>query len=345
MRYSFVCICVILTFGFLLSFSVSMDEPKGARATGSPKVDVPILHDSVPGPIPPGLLDGNNILDLLAHFGLKGSITSIESYKDNDLKRYRFAFMLGVDNRKVPLPPALAADIRSSAVPVFLIGNHLPELTANPQFLARIGFRISGLGITQGFKTVNYKGTALTKGDPSISPVEILNPSIAQVVATAQSTDGKTLPYIINAGSFWYCADSPFGFAEEGDRYLAFCDILHDFFKVMHPEERNALVRLEDISIEDDPQVLRKYADYLYDRKIPFQISLIPIYVNPDDKSEIYLSDRPEFVRAIRYMVSKGGAVVMHGVTHQYGGKSSDDCEFWDELADRPISGDSRAPS
>jgi uncharacterized protein YdaL len=343
MRYSVVCICVILTFTFLLSFSVSMDEPKGARPTGIPRVDVLILHDSLPGPLPPGLLDSNNILDLLGHFGMKGSISSIESYKKNDLQRYRFVIMLGVDNRKIPLPPALVADLRASALPVFLIGNHLPELTADAQFLTRIGFRISGPGITQGFTTVSYKGTALTKGDPSISPVEILNPAIAKVMATAQSTDGKTLPYMINAGSFWYCADSPFGFADEGDRYLVLCDILHDFFKVMHPEERNALVRLEDISVEDDPQILRKYADYFYERKIPFQISLIPIFVNPEDKSEIYLSDRPEFVRAIRYMVSKGGAVVMHGVTHQYGGKSSDDYEFWDELADRPVSGDSRA--
>ena len=61
------------------------------------------------------------------------------------------------------------------------------------------------------------------------------------------------------------------------------------------------------------------------------------------EKSEIYLSDRPEFVRAIRYMVSKGGSVVMHGVTHQFRGKSTDDYEFWDEFSDGPIPNDSRA--
>ena len=87
---------------------------------------------------------------------------------------------------------------------------------------------------------------------------------------------------------------------------------------------------------------MRDLADYLSGRGVPFQISLIPIYRDPAANEEIYLSDRPAFVRAIRYMVSKGGLVVLHGVTHQYRGKSGDDFEFWDGLSDKPIQADSR---
>src|SRR5262249_52904918 len=99
----------------------------------------------------------------------------------------------------------------------------------------------------------------------------------------------------------------------------------------------------EDISVEEDPDHLRELADYLFSRNIPFQISLIPIFKDPSANEEVYLSDRPQFARAIQYMVSKGGLVVMHGVTHQYRGRSADDFEFWDELGRKPVQGDSRS--
>ncbi|HTY60817.1 MAG TPA: DUF2334 domain-containing protein [Acidobacteriota bacterium] len=335
---------MILSLLLLFSFGASADTPKSSPVSEkAPPADVLIIHDSLPGALPPGVIDGNNVLDLLGHFGLKGTVIRIEEYKPGDLNRYRFAIVMGVDERKTEYPAALIANMQSAKIPVFWIGNHLADLTADPHFTDRIGFRPGGRSIPQDFKTVQYKGGSLLKNDPHIFLIDIVDPSKATVVATAQNGGGLTVPYIVRSGDFWYCADSPFGFAEEGDRYLAFCDLLHDFFKMPHEEERQALVRLEDISVEEDPAVLRQYADYLHDRNIPFQISLVPIYVDPEDKSEIYLSDRPEFVRAIRYMVSKGGSVVMHGVTHQFRGKSTDDYEFWDEYADAPVPNDSRA--
>jgi uncharacterized protein YdaL len=344
MRYPTVCLCLAVTLALLLSFAFGVDKSKSASVPApNPPADVLIIHDSVPGPLPPGVIDADNILDLLGHFGLKGAVARIEDYKTGDLDRYRFIIMLSVDQRKVAYPPSLISNIRSTSLPVFWIGNHLPDLTSDPQFLSKIGFQPGGRTMPPDFKAVQYKGAMLFKGEPHIYLIDILDQSKAAVIATAQSTGGMSVPYIVRSGDFWYCADSPFGFAEEGDRYMVFCDVLHDFFKMPHQEERHALLRLEDISPDDDPDVLRKFADYLYDRKVPFQISLVPIFVDPEEKSEIYLSDRPEFARAIRYMVSKGGSVVMHGATHQFRGKTTDDYEFWDEFSDGPIPNDSRS--
>jgi uncharacterized protein YdaL len=344
MRYPTAFSCLVLSLMLLFSFGASGDisrsEPLPEKG---PPAEVLVIHDSLPGPLPPGVIDGDNILDLLGHFGLKGTLIRIEDYRSGDLSRYRFVIVLGVDTRKIEYPAPLISNIRSAKIPVFWIGNHLLELTTDPQFTARIGFRPGGRSIPQDFKTVQYNGVSLLKNDPHISLIDILDPSKATVVATAHNAGGMSVPYIVRSGDFWYCADSPFGFAGEGDRYLVFCDVLHEFFKMPHEVERSALLRLEDVSAEEDPAVLRKYADYLHDRNIPFQISLVPIFVDPKENLEVYLSDRPEFVRAIRYMVSKGGSVVMHGVTHQFRGKSTDDYEFWDEFSNRPIPNDSRA--
>jgi uncharacterized protein YdaL len=333
--------CFIMVLLFVSVAVICASKPKSPPP---PPAEVLIIHDSLPGPIPSGVVDGNNMLDLLGHFGLKGQLVSLEDYRPGQINKHKFVIMLAVDSRKVTYPHSLIADVRNTSVPLFWIGRHLYDLIADAHFTGRIGFRLSGPGIPQGFKNVVYKGKTLTKNDPFLFPIEILDPPRVQVLASAQNAEGQLRPYIVRSGSFWYCADTPFGFADVGDRYLAFCDLLHDFFRMSHQEERKALVRIEDVSVEEEPENLIRVADFLSERKIQFQISLIPIYKDPENNTECYLSDRPAFVRAIHHMVAKGGMVVMHGSTHQYGtGKSGDDYEFWDEKGGRTIQGDSAA--
>jgi uncharacterized protein YdaL len=325
----------------LLVTTVLLIFGRVAHAAGP---DVLVVHDSLPGPLPSGVVDGNNVIDLLGHFGLKGALVSMEEYRQGDLGRSRFTVFLGVDDRTSRIPAPLLDDLRNTKLPLLWISRHIQEFLSDPALVSRLGFRM-GSGALSGFETVTLNKVKLlkSKSDSFIYPIEILEPSKAQVVATAESQDGRSRPYVVRSGSFWYFADSPFSYAEEGDRYLAFCELLHDFFGMPHQQEQKALLRIEDVSVETDPDELRSIADYLGSRHTPFQVSIIPIFKDPEDNNaEIYLSDRPQFVRAIRYMVSKGAVIVMHGVTHQYRGKSGDDYEFWDELQGKPIGSDSR---
>ena len=52
------------------------------------------------------------------------------------------------------------------------------------------------------------------------------------------------------------------------------------------------------------------------------------------------LSDKPDLVDALQYMVHNGGTIVMHGVTHQYKGVTAVDYEFWDDNTGGPIKGE-----
>jgi uncharacterized protein YdaL len=329
----------------VLAWLVLVSCPWVTRAgptTAAPPADVLIVHDSGANPTANGLVLGNNILDLLGHFGLKGRLMTFQEYSAGEANRHRFVFVLGVDDRESQCPHALLADVRSTAVPVFWVGKHFPEV-ADAAFADKLGFRAVSAQPETGFTSVTYKDRSLPKKEPSVFPVEIVDASKAVVVATASDGKGRSRPYFVRSGSFWYSADSPIAYTVEGDRYLAFCDVLHDFFKIPHQEERKALVRIEDVSVDDDLDDLRAMADDLYSRHVPFQIALLPIFRDPADKSEVYLSDRPEFVRTIRYMVSRGGLVVLHGVYHQYHAqrRSGDDYEFWDDMGEKPIQGDS----
>ena len=326
---------------FLLLFLLCFSAGLTLRAA-LPAPEVLVIHDSRPGPLPPGMVDGNNILDLLGHFGLRGHLTSVEQYKPGELEHYRFTFILGVDEHSPSFPQHLLHDVKTAKHPVMWMGGHINDLLADSTFQAKLGFKLESAKLLDGFKTVIYKDHTLIKEDPALFPIEIQDTAKVQVLATAKGAKGESRPYVVRSGAFWYFGDSPFSYALEGDRYLVFCDLLHDFFGMPHQEERKALVRIEDVSIESDPERLISIANYLYAHKVPFQVALFPIFRDPDEQEEVYLSDRPQIVRALRYMVSKGGSIVLHGSSHQLRGKSGDDYEFWDEKAGKPIPGDSR---
>jgi uncharacterized protein YdaL len=322
---------------FLLCFTAGM-----TLSAAPPVPEVLVVHDSKPGPLPPGLICGNAVLDLLGHFGLHGKLISVDEYRAGDLEHHRAAIILGVDEHHTTYPAPLLNDIRAGKRPVMWIAGHLLDLLSDQAFVEKLGFKLTGPKLLAGFQSIAYKDRSLLKGDATLFPVEIQDPAKVQVLATAKTAKGEAKPYVVRSGSFWYFADSPFSYAMEGDRYLAFCDLLHDFLGIPHQEERKALVRIEDVSIETDPERLIAIADYLASRKVPFQVGLTPIFRDPERHEEVYLSDRPQFVRAIRYMVSKGGVIVLHGSSHQLWGKTGDDYEFWDDKAGKPIPGDSK---
>lgn len=105
---------------------------------------------------------------------------------------------------------------------------------------------------------------------------------------------------------------------------------------------RQAALRLEDISPISDPDRIRIYADHLFGEGLPFQMAVVPNFVDRagvtmnDRPRNLTLADTPEVVEAIRYAQQRGGTVVQHGTTHQfaevanpYGGASGDDFEFY----------------
>lgn len=103
-------------------------------------------------------------------------------------------------------------------------------------------------------------------------------------------------------------------------------------------QSKVALLRLEDVSPwyslqENGLNALKWIADYLYSQKVPFQISVIPVYKDPKNNICLGLDDTKdprikEFINTIIYMQSRGGVVGIHGYTHQYNGRTALDFEF-----------------
>jgi uncharacterized protein YdaL len=210
---------------------------------------------------------------------------------------------------------------------------------------------------------VKYKGLDFVKyyawdaaknvinADPDVGLVAITDPAKASAVVSMTNAKAKDLagapapasaPYITRSGNFWYVADLPFSFIGPRDRYLVFSDVLHDMLGSNHAESHKALVRLEDVGAMVSVQAMKTLSDYMGAKRVPFSVAVIPRYVdgrgvyNGGKRQEVHLSQATNLRTSLAYARSKGGEMVMHGFTHQYGtmnnphtGVSGDDYEFW----------------
>lgn len=343
-----VALTLLLTALMLMPAAAADKTPPQPAAPSLPQT-VAIIYDgrtdlerqgSVAAYQIKGYIHALFVENLLGHFGLSGDVIEMADYQPGQLQHYRAGFFVGV----VPgagLPKALVDDVRASTRPFCWLGQHVDQLVNSPEGRKQFGFTWVDYVRNLGVNRVLYKDTPLFKLDPDLNRVTVTDTRSVQVVATALTKQNASFPYVLRRNRFWYFADSPFSYPDEGGHYLAFTDLLHDILEIDHKPEQRALVRIEDVSIDQDPVDLKHVSDLLGGNKIPFQIALIPIFRNPSKEFEVRLSDRRSFADSLHYMIAHGGTPVMHGVTHQYRGQSGDDYEFWDDTGDRAIAGDS----
>jgi hypothetical protein len=92
--------------------------------------------------------------------------------------------------------------------------------------------------------------------------------------------------------------------------------------------KKQAVIRLEDVSpgiynTRESLDKLEGIANYLYEEGVPFQVSLVPVYVDPGNNLEISIGDADnqqvrDFIQTIKHMRDKGGKIGLHGYSHQY---------------------------
>jgi uncharacterized protein YdaL len=281
--------------------------------------------------------DGRQLATLLGHFNVTSTVKGVNRYAPGDLNNFDFTFYIGFNPRN-PVPSRFLDDVLATGKPVIWMNTGMIEFSKRIALRKKFGFAVSRLDSLDEFDMVKSGNRVFTKGEPNTNIIEIADRRLVSIVAIAYaSKKRKEVPYIIKSKNLTYIADSPFASATENDRYLLFADMLHDILGEQHEESHSALIRIEDVDPLENPDQLRDIADILSDRGIPFLVGVIPFYVDPGEGIRVSLSDKPDFVDALKYMVKNGGTLVMHGITHQYKGTTAVDFEFWDESTNKPI--------
>lgn len=285
--------------------------------------------------------------NLATHFGTVQA-TPMVDYVAGDMSNYDAVVYIG-DTSAGSVFPAFHEDMLSSSVPVLWVGNNIADMSASdPRIRERfaqtygwdpVASQESGPGAIDG---ILYKDQVLTRNGALSGPImvpRVLDQKKVEVLATTTGT--PAMPWAIRSGNLTYIGENPLSYVDETDRYLAFADLYYDLLAPETTEVKQAAVRLEDVDAAANPDDLYAITDYLHGRGIPFQVAVIPIRISttpgdPGSWTGLSLKDRPDVVKALRYMTEQGGTLIQHGTTHQYGkldnpysGSSGADFEFY----------------
>ncbi|WP_250031400.1 DUF2334 domain-containing protein [Paractinoplanes maris] len=336
----------------------------GKAAPGGGTAKTLVLYDTTGAYGWMGEVYATQTANLSSHFG-SWTAAPVGSYRAGDLNSYTAVIYVG-STYDEPIPAAFLTDVSATSKPVTWLYDNIWQLTSDPALAARLGFTSGGFDFAD-VAEVDYKQQKLTRdtvNKSGIMNLSISDPAKVTTLATAVRPDGTTFPWAVRSGNFTYVGEIPFAYVTHDDRYLAFADLLFDALGTTGAERHRGLVRIEDVGPDSDPAELKAVADYLSSQKVPFTVAVYPRYrdpkgVNNGGKAQDYtLLSKPKVVAALKYMQSKGGTLLMHGYTHQYGsianpydGVSANDFEFYaahvdandSVIYDGPVAGDSAA--
>jgi uncharacterized protein YdaL len=290
--------------------------------------------------------------NLASHFG-SWTAMPVVSYQSGQLKQYTAAVYIGSTYGE-PVPNAFLDDVYGTSNPVIWAYDNIWQLTARyPTFSSIYGWNWAGFDFST-VSEVDYPLPPSTRATQklkrySANAAGIMNYASLSagvtVLGNCVRSDGSRFPWALrsvgpNGGSLTYIGENPLVYITEGDRYLAFCDLLFDALAPSTPTQHRAMLRLEDIDPTYDTSALQSVTDWLYGQNVPFGFQIIPLYLDPLNVNgagtNIKLQSQPALVSMIKYMQSKGGVMMCHGYTHQYdstenpySGATGDDCEFY----------------
>mgnify|MGYP001309488909 CR=1 FL=1 len=205
-----LCLCVSVVGLFLL-----LNSNGFAQGTSSARKAL-ILYDGPSTGYSEGLISARSIANLLGHFSAGYDIQPVGDYQSGRVENYAWIFFAG-NFEKTRLPKAFLDDLAATTKTVCWLNRHVNQLTANPQFSQKVGFRFIDFLDNEEFDGVLYNGITLRKTDTDLNLIRIENKALCRVWAQTRNSAGL-LPYIVQSGNFWYVADSPCSFVEEGDR-------------------------------------------------------------------------------------------------------------------------------
>ncbi|WP_218152025.1 DUF2334 domain-containing protein [Nitrosomonas communis] len=335
-----------------------------AEAPNNP-VNVLILYDTSGPEGFLGELYAQMTANLVSHFGT-WQAHPVGAYTAGEMSSYSAVIYIG-STLNEPLPAAFLTDTLAGTTQVVWMSNNISQLSAySSDFQGVYGWSWAGFDFGP-VGTVKYKQTDLTRDTTNprgIMTFANVDPTRVQILAMAFRTDGSSFPWAVHSLNLSYIGEIPFAFMDHNDRYLVLADLLFDLLAPATVERHRALVRIEDVGPDADPQELRTIAEELSNRSVPFAVAVYPRYENPNGINnngvpEAYnLAEKPDVVDALKFMLSKGGILLMHGYTHQfehlnnpYDGVSSNDFEFYTAhvdannsvIYDGPVPGDSQA--
>jgi uncharacterized protein YdaL len=283
-----------------------------------------VLYDTERGDGGYGAQEGALAANFVSHFAIPVR-QPVRSYRRGEMQHYAAVVYVG----------AFVRDVRRGVRPVMWLGANVHQLM-DGKFRRAYGWRLGRVAVHH-YRYVRYRGARLTIYNRDLAGIDVFRPGEVTVLGTAITAKGRSVPWAVRSRNLTYVAETPLESGGIRGRSFAVADMIARLFGPVRKRHR-ALLRLEDVGPMAVPQQLRQIANMLAARKIPYSVAVYPLYIGPagqHPRERVPLVARPQVIEALKYMLSKGGTLVLHGYSHQYGdrpnpnnGESGMDYEF-----------------
>lgn len=268
-----------------------------------------------------------NLDVLLGHFTTKINFISDKQVREEDIKGVTHLFYYGISQQKVN--PNFIKLINHYDGTLIVIGHNVKQFENRFSFMeAQDQIWVNSVSL--------YDQQEKEFLEQRLPIYQISgNKEDVKVLLNAWKGDNAFPLFIQYGNTYYYASESLFN---KFGTY--FGESLYQVFNIQTERKHLAYLRLEDVHPLSDPKFLREIGEYLWQKKIPYLIAVIPVYVDATNKQPIHLKDKPEIVDALTYMQNHGGSILLHGYTHKYkNNETGEGFEFWDVENDRPIFG------
>ncbi|MCR6844948.1 polysaccharide deacetylase family protein [Bacillus sp. IBL03825] len=308
--------CIILLFSVLLLIPIHTS----AQTPSKPKVLV--LYSTQDDKIT------NNIQILntqLGHF--TNDITTKSLKRVNEITNSSsYTHIVYIGEQKEEFPIETKQLLENFSGPVLVLGQNVEQLSNRFSFIT---LKADDIRVNK----IEYPSNKLKNTLEEERLVQSFDTN-GTVLANALSSNSKS-PLIVRHETSYYVATS--NLFNWMSHYVG--EMLFSYFGQKPTTNKvETYLRLEDVHPAADTNQLKEIAELLKEKKIPYIITVIPVYTDPDTGKTLHLKDKPELVDLLRSMQDDGAAIIMHGYTHQfYDSETGEGFEFWDVKTDQPI--------
>ncbi|PKJ53037.1 DUF2334 domain-containing protein [Bacillus sp. SN10] len=308
--------CIILLFSILLLIPIHTS----AQTSSKPKVLV--LYSTKDDKITSNI----QILNTqLGHF--TNDITTKSLNKANELTHSSpYTHIVYIGEQKEEISTKAKQLLETFSGPVLVLGQNVEQLSNRFSFITLKDDDIRA-------NKIEYPSNKLKNTLEEERLIRSFDTNGA-VLANALNSNSKN-PLIVQHETSYYVA-TPHLF-DWMSHYVG--EMLFSYFGQKPTTNKvEAYLRLEDVHPAADVNQLKEIAELLKEKKMPYMITVIPVYTDPETGKTLHLKDNPELIDLLRSMQDNGAAIIMHGYTHQfYDSETGEGFEFWDVKTDQPI--------
>lgn len=306
----------------LIFFSILLLIPIHTSAQTSSKSKVLVLYSTEDNKIT------NNVQILntqLGHFTKDITVKSLKEIKEST-ESSSYTHIVYIGEKKEDFSIAAKQFLENFSGPILVLGQNVEQLSNRFSFITSKETDIR-------IHTIEYPTNQLKNElheERLMKKIETKGTTLAY----ALSADG-THPLIIQQGTSYYVATP--NLFDWMSHYVG--EMLFSYFgQIPETNKTSAYLRLEDVHPAVDVKQLKEIAELLKEKKLPYMITVIPVYKDPDTGKTVHLKDNSELIDVLHFMQDNGGSIVMHGYTHQfYDSETGEGFEFWDVKTDQPI--------